>query len=228
MKFIIIGLGNFGASLAMKLTAQGNEVIGVDIKLERITTLKEHITHTIAIDASDPVAFTSLPLKNTDVVIVAIGENEGANIMVTALCKEAQVKRLISRAVNNLHEKVLNAIGVSEIVHPEEETAERWSKKLCLSGLIDSFELNSNYSIVEAVVPEKYVGRSIQEIGFREHYDILVLTILKKTERDSLIGKSKIVTTVLHGIPKPDTVLQQGEIIVIYGDNRNIKEFLKR
>lgn len=228
MKFIIIGLGNFGASLAMKLTAQGNEVIGVDIKLERITALKEHITHTIAIDASDPVAFTSLPLKNTDVVIVAIGENEGANIMVTALCKEAQVKRLISRAVNNLHERVLNAIGVSEIVHPEEETAERWSKKLCLSGLIDSFELNSNYSIVEAVVPEKYVGRSIQEIGFREHYDILVLTILKKTERDSLIGKSKIVTTVLHGIPKPDTILQQGEIIVIYGDNRNIKEFLKR
>jgi len=228
MKFIIIGLGNFGASLAMKLTAQGNEVIGVDIKLERITALKEHITHTIAIDASDPVAFTSLPLKNTDIVIVAIGENEGANIMVTALCKEAQVKRLISRAVNNLHEKVLNAIGVSEIVHPEEETAERWSKKLCLSGLIDSFELNSNYSIVEAVVPEKYVGRSIQEIGFREHYDILVLTILKKTERDSLIGKSRIVTTVLHGIPKPDTVLQQGEIIVIYGDNRNIKEFLKR
>ncbi|WP_223110840.1 TrkA C-terminal domain-containing protein [Sphingobacterium hotanense] len=81
---------------------------------------------------------------------------------------------------------------------------------------------------MEAVVPEKYVGRSIQEIGFREHYEILVLTILKKTERDSLIGKSKIVTTVLHGIPKPDTVLQQGEIIVIYGDNRNIKEFLKR
>ncbi|WP_160366928.1 TrkA C-terminal domain-containing protein [Sphingobacteruim zhuxiongii] len=80
---------------------------------------------------------------------------------------------------------------------------------------------------MEADVPERYVGRSIQEIGFREHYDILVLTILKKTERDSLIGKSKIVTTVLRGIPKPDTVLQQGVIIVIYGDNRNIKEFLK-
>ncbi len=101
MKFIIIGLGNFGASLAIKLTAQGNEVIGIDIKHERITALKEHITHTISIDASDPIAFNSLPLKNTDVVVVAIGENEGANIMVTALCKEAEVKRLISRAVNS-------------------------------------------------------------------------------------------------------------------------------
>ncbi len=227
MKFIIIGLGNFGASLAIKLTAQGNEVIGVDIKLERVSALKEHITHTIALDASDPVAFNSLPLKNTNVVIVAIGEDEGANIMVTALCKEACVKRIISRAVNSLHEKVLNAIGISEIVHPEEETAERWSKKLCLSGLVDSFELNANYSIVEAIIPQKYVGRSIQEIGFREHYEILVLTILKKTERDKLIGRSRIVTTVLHGIPKPDTILQEGEIIVIYGNNRSIKEFLK-
>lgn len=228
MKFIIIGLGNFGASLAIKLAAQGNEVIGVDIKLNRITALKEHITHTVSIDAADPVAFNSLPLKNTDVVIVAIGENEGTNIMVTALCKEAKVKRLISRAVNTLHEKVLSAIGVSEIVHPEEETAERWSKKLCLSGLVDSFELNANYSIVEAIIPKKYFGKSIQEIGFRERYEILVLTILKKTERDSLIGKSQIVTTVLHGIPKPDTILQEGEIIVIYGSNKNIKEFLKQ
>lgn len=228
MKFIIIGLGSFGGSLATKLTAQGNEVIGVDIKLEKITALKESISHTIAIDATDPIAFESLPIHNTDVVIVAIGESEGANIMVTALCKEAQVKRLISRAINPLHEKVLHAIGVSEIVHPEEESAERWSKKLCLSGLVDSFELNNKYSIVEAIIPPKYIGKTIQEIGFREKYEILVLTILKKTELNSTIGKSRIVTTILHGIPKPDTVLQEGEIIAIYGSNQKIKEFLRK
>ncbi len=122
---------------------------------------------------------------------------------------------------------MLNAIGVSEIVHPEEETAERWPKKLCLSGLVDSFELNPNDSIVEAIIPKKHIGLTIQQIGFRERYEILVLIILKKTERESLIGKSRIVTTVLHGIPKPDTVLQEVEIIVIYGGNQNIKAFLK-
>lgn len=227
MKFIIIGLGSFGASLATKLTAQGNEVIGVDLKIEKITALKEHISPTISLDATDPVAFNSLPIKNTDIVIVAIGENEGANIMVTALCKEANVKRLISRAINNLHEKILHAIGVSEIVHPEEETAERWSKKLCLTGLIESFELNSNYSIVEAIVPSIHIGKTIQEIGFREKYEILVLTILQKTELDSQIGKNRIVTTVLHGIPNPNTRLQESEIIVLYGNNKNIKDFLQ-
>ncbi len=225
MKFIIIGLGIFGASLAEKLTVQGNEVIGIDNRIERITALKEKITHTICLDATDEMAFRSLPLKNTDVFIVAIGEDEGANIRVTALCKEANVKRLISRAVNRLHEKVLGALGVSEIAHPEEESAERWSKRLCMTGLVDSFELNSNYSIVEVVVPQKYVGKTIQEIGFRERYELLVLTILKSTEQHTSLGKS-VVTTVLHGIPKPDTKLETGDVLAIYGYNDHIKSFL--
>ncbi|NQD69313.1 TrkA family potassium uptake protein [Sphingobacterium shayense] len=225
MKFTIIGLGNFGASLAEKLTIQGNEVIGVDMRLEKVTALKEKITHTICLDATDETAFRSLPLKNTDVFIVAIGEDEGANIMVCALCKEANVKRLISRAVNRLHEKVLGALGVSEIAHPEEESAERWSKRLCMTGLVDSFELNSNYSIVEVVVPEKYIGKTIQEIGFREKYELLVLTILKNTEKQTSFGKS-VVTTVLHGIPRPDMKLETGDILAIYGYNDHIKSFL--
>ena len=225
MKFIIIGLGNFGASLAEKLSTQGNEVIGVDRRLEKVTALKEKITHTICLDATDETAFHSLPLKNTDVFVVAIGEDEGANIMVSALCKEANVKRLISRAVNRLHEKVLGALGVSEIAHPEEESAERWSKRLCMTGFVDSFELNSNYSIVEAVVPAKYVGKTIQEIGFREKYELLVLTILKNTEKQTSFGKS-VVTTVLHGVPRPDTQLQAEDILVIYGYNDHIKSYL--
>lgn len=113
MKFLIIGLGNFGVSLAEKLTMQGHEVIGVDKRMEKVAAYKEKITHTICLDATDENVFKTLPLRNTDVVIVAIGEDEGANIMVTALCKDAEVKRLISRAVNRLHEKVL---GLSEFL----------------------------------------------------------------------------------------------------------------
>ncbi|HCU44946.1 MAG TPA: potassium transporter TrkA [Sphingobacterium sp.] len=227
MKFIVIGLGSFGASLAEKLTAQGNEVMGVDNRMEKVNMLKDKITHTVCIDATDEVAFMSLPLKNTDTVIVAIGENEGANIMVTALCKNHFVKRLISRAINPLHEKVLLAIGVNEIVHPEQETAERWSKKLCLKGLLESFELNDNYSIIEAVVPNKYVGKNLLEIGFREKFNILVLTILKETEQKNIFGTNRMVATVLQGIPNPKTVIQEGDILALYGSNTDLKYFLK-
>lgn len=129
MKYIIIGLGNFGASLAQKLTAQGNEVIGIDTRMEKVDLYKEKVSHTICMDATEEFTVTGLPLDDADVVIVAIGEDQGSNNMTTALLKNMQVKRLISRAINPLHEKVLAAIGVDEIVHPEEETAERWAKK---------------------------------------------------------------------------------------------------
>ena len=205
MKYIIVGLGNFGASLAEKLTAHGNEVIGIDTSMEKVDALKEKISHTICMDATDQFTVTGLPLKDTDVVIVAIGEHEGANIMVTALFKNLQVKRLISRAINPLHENVLQAIGVDEIVHPEEETAERWAKKLCLTGVIDSFELSTEYSIVEASVPTQYVGLSIGEIKMREKYNLLVLTTIKQTLVDTKVGKNVTIPKV-QGVAKPDTL----------------------
>ncbi|HMP29825.1 MAG TPA: TrkA family potassium uptake protein, partial [Saprospiraceae bacterium] len=166
MKYIIIGLGNFGASLAQKLTEQGNEVIGIDTSMSKVEAYKEKISHTICMDATDEFTVSGLPLMETDIVLVAIGEDQGANIMTTALLKNLEVKRLISRAINPLHEKVLQAIGVDEIVHPEEETAERWAKKLCLSNVVDSFELSDEYSIIEAEVPTDYIGKAIRDVGF--------------------------------------------------------------
>lgn len=227
MKYIIFGLGNFGASLAEKLTEQGNEVIGVDNNMDKVDYLKEKISHTICLDATDEVTVSGLPLKDADVVIVAIGEDQGANIMVTALLKNLQVTRLISRAINGLHEKVLQAIGVDEIVHPEEETAERWSKKLCLSGVVDSFELGDQYSIVEASVPDELIGKKLKEISFRKNYNLLVLTTIKKSEIKSAVGKMRNVIKV-QGVASPELLMEQDDILVIYGANKDISQFLKK
>lgn len=227
MKYIVIGLGNFGASLAQKLTEQGNEVIGIDINMTKVEANKEKISHTIAMDATDEFTVAGLPLKDTDIVLVAIGEDQGANIMTTALLKNLEVKRLISRAINPLHEKVLKALGVDEIVHPEEETAERWAKKLCLNNVVDSFVLNDDYSIIEAKVPSDYVGKTIQEVGFREKFNLLVLTIIKKVEVKSLLGKIKTETQI-KGVASADTITEPEDILVLYGSNKDLQVFLKQ
>lgn len=212
--------------MAEKLTEQGNEVIGIDSDLNKVDNFKERISHTIRMDATDEFTVSGLPLKDTDIVIVAIGENQGSNVMATALFKNLQVKRLISRAINPLHEKVLHAIGIDEIVHPEEETAERWAKKLCLKGVVDSFELDDNYSIVEVKVPPRYNGKSIREIKIREDYELLVLTTISNIEVKSKIGKSKNVTKV-QGVAGPDNILIKDDTIVVYGANKDIKKFLQ-
>ena len=153
MKYIIAGLGSFGSSLGMALTSQGHEVIAIDSSMQKVEAYKEAITHTICMDATDEYTVNGLPIMDTDIVVVAIGENEGANIMATALFKTLKAKRLISRSINPLHEKVLQAIGVDDIFHPEKESAMRWAKRLSLRYFVDSFELTDNFSIVEKEKP---------------------------------------------------------------------------
>lgn len=164
MKVIIIGLGNFGAALGKKMSKLGHEIIGVDNDMQKVEALKEKLSYTICMDATDELSISKLPLNNTDIVIVSIGENEGANIMATAIFKNRNVKRLISRSINSLHENVLQAIGVSEIIRPESESAERWTKKLNVKGVVDSFELNKEYSIIEVITPGELVGKTFDDI----------------------------------------------------------------
>ncbi|WP_405608861.1 potassium channel family protein [Polaribacter sp. Asnod1-A03] len=224
MKYIIVGLGNFGAPLAEKLTAQGNEVIGIDNNMAKVDLYKERISHTICMDATDESTVSGLPLNDTDIVIIAFGQDQGANVMTTALFKNFQVKRLISRAINPLHEKVLNAIGIEEIVHPEEESAERWAKKLCLTNVVDSFELSNDFSIIEVSIPKKYIGKSIREMQLRRKYNILALTTIKKTTVKTIVGKTKNEEKV-QGVISPNTVLYENDILVIYGANRDLRNF---
>lgn len=212
--------------MAVKLTELGHEVMGVDKNMDKVDALKESVTHTICLDCTDTQAVTHLPLKDTNIVIVAIGENEGANIMATAVIKQMGVQRLISRALSPLHETVLQAMGVDEIVHPEEETAERWAKKLNLEGLLDSFELGNDYSIIEVKVPLKYVGMTVGDVGFRRNYNLVLLTTMNVTEEKSAIGAHKKVTNVC-GVASLTTVLKQDDIIVVYGNKKDLDKLLK-
>lgn len=204
----------------------GHEVIGVDTNMDKIDLVKEKITHAIALDATDLQAVKTLPLKDADVVIVGIGEDFGASIMATAIFKQLNVKRLISRAISPLHETVLLAIGVDEIVHPEEETAERLAKKLEMKGVIDSFNLSEDYNIIEAEVPERYIGRTIAETDFRGNFNINVLTIIQLEAKTNLFGMSQKKKKVL-GVVSPQTKLKKGDILVLFGDIKDIQEMLQ-
>jgi trk system potassium uptake protein TrkA len=225
MKYIIIGLGKFGAALGEKLTEMGNEVIGVDIRMSRIESIKEKLTHAINLDATDMEAVDNLPLNDVDVVIIGIGEDTGANIMAAALMKKKHVKRIIGRVVDPLQKTVLEAMGIDEIIHPEEETAKRWAKKLNLEGVIDSFELDGDFSIVETRIPEEYHDKTIEELGIKEEFNVIVLTTMKVSEDKNEMGIDRDKTTV-QGVARANTILYKDDIMVLYGHNKDIKKLL--
>ena len=111
MKYLIIGLGNYGGVLAEELTALGHEVVGVDQNELHVDRLKDKMAVSFVIDATDEMALQVLPLKTVDVVIVAIGENFGASIRVVSLLRKYQVKHIYARAVDDVHKTVLEAFS---------------------------------------------------------------------------------------------------------------------
>ncbi|MBS9524509.1 TrkA family potassium uptake protein [Litoribacter alkaliphilus] len=225
MKYIIVGMGNFGGYLAIRLTDLGHEVIGIDSDSAKVDLVKDKITHAITMDATDLQASKNLPIKDTDVVIIAIGEDFGASIMATAIFKQLNVKRLISRAISLLHETVIKAIGVDEIIHPEEETAERLAKRLQMKGVLDSLDVSDDYNIIEVKAPERYTGMTISETNIREDFNINILTIIKMEEKPNIFGimsKKRKVSGVVAG----NTKIEKGDILLLFGNIRDINRIL--
>ena len=226
MKYIIVGLGNFGSSLGIALTRQGHEVIAIDSSMQKVEAYKEVISHTICMDATDEYTVKGLPISDTDIVIVAIGEDQGENVMVTALFKTLKAKRLISRSINPLHEKVLQAIGVDDLIHPEKEAAKRWAKRLSLRYFVDSFELSDHFSLVEISIPRTLIGQSVGKLEFEQKFNIRLLSTLRYEYYEDSLGRTQSKPSI-KGLAAPEQVLQDNDVLVIYGANKHINEFLR-
>ncbi len=223
MKYIILGLGNFGRSLAIQLTEQGHEVIGVDNAMARVEQLKEKITHTVCMDSTDVDAMRSLPLKDADAVVVAIGEDEGASLLTTALLKNLRVGRIIGRVVSDLQKTVLEAMEIEEYIMPEEDAAQRLALRLDNMDIVDSFKISEHYSIIETKVPRKYIGMTLKEADITNRYQVIVLTTLNSNHAQ---GQRK--ENVASGIATSETLLQENDILVLFGESRNIHRLIEK
>lgn len=225
MKFIVFGLGNYGGALASKLISLGHEVIGVDKSMTLVEKYKHAITHTVSLDAGAPEAVRALPLKEVDVVINAIGENEGSNIMLTALLRQLSVNRIICRVITPLHQTVLEAMGIEEFVYPEADSAERLAYRLDLKGVVDSFKITDRYQLIEVKIPERYADRKLADINFLK-YPVQPVTLLRQIEERSLIGTRHKVKQVV-GVLTPDTILRHDDILVLFGEVDKLEDFIE-
>jgi trk system potassium uptake protein TrkA len=226
MKIIIFGLGNFGTPLALNLTETGNEVIGVDLNMDKVNLVKEKISHAICMDSTNELAYRALPIKEADMVVVAIGENEGAAIITTAIIKKLSKAVVISRSLSPIHDTVLQAMGIEKIVHPEQEAAERLTNKINFKKVVENFEIDTNYSISEIKAQKEFVGKTIEDVRFRETHRLNIITIIRRKEKTNLIG-SKMISNEVIGLPTRDTKIEEGDVLVVFGLNKDISNLLE-
>lgn len=227
MKIIVLGLGNFGMALASYLAETSNEVIATDIDMEKIDMIKDKVSHAVALDVTHENAYNALPLKHTDLAIVAVGQDNGVNIKATAIIKKLTNARVVSRSSSAIEDTIFEAMGVDQIIHPEQEYAEKLTKKFNLRGSIDNFEIDVDYSVSEVPACSAHKGKSIMEVSFRKNYNLNIITILRKKKFTNFIDRSADKQEVI-GMPKPDTVFMDGDILVVFGTNKAIENYLEK
>ncbi|MCM3568902.1 TrkA family potassium uptake protein [Neobacillus mesonae] len=212
-QFAVIGLGRFGLNLAQKLFESGQDVLGLDVNEERVEEAQGYVTHALIADSTDEEAMKSVGIRNFDTVIVAIGNDIQASILSVLLLKELGVQKVIAKAINKLHGKVLDKVGADWVVFPEKDMGLRVAHQLLSPNVLNFIELSNDYSIEEVKIPEKMIDKTLREIDFRAKFNISVIAI--RHNHDIFIS------------PSPDKLLDEGDVLVVIGKNRDLERFAK-
>ncbi|MEM9981264.1 MAG: TrkA family potassium uptake protein, partial [Bacteroidota bacterium] len=171
-KFAVIGLGQFGTSIARTLAKRGAEVLAIDNHPENVENIKDEVAFAVTLDATDAKALKAQNIEDMDAVVVAIGEDFEALLLSTVMLLELRVKRIIARAANTQQRKILEKVGVEEILSPEDEVAKTVAETLLNTNVHSYLPLPDNYEIVEVYTPRKVANRTIGEIQLREKYNL--------------------------------------------------------
>ncbi len=221
-KFITIGLGNFGLSIAKTLEENGCEVLGIDPSEQVVEKSKHIISHAVIGDASDKDVLVSLKIKNFDGAIVSLGQEIEPSILISLYLKEIGLKKIMVRAISDDHAKILTQIGVDEVIFPERDMAIRMANRLSLKNAIDFLPLGDDYGIIEILPPKSFLGKSLKELQITTKFNCQVIAI------KSLSGKNNTgFATSFSSInipPRADDIIFENSGIIIIGDYKNIEK----
>ncbi len=212
-QFAVIGMGRVGASLARTLYSLGHDVLGIDCDEDLIQNLSDELpdAHLVTADATEGSVLRDLGLEQFDGVAVVIGESVEASVLVTLLLKDLGVPLVFSRATGPLHVRVLEKVGADHVIQPEKEFGEFLARQMFLPGIQDYLELGHDEAVIEMEVPSEWVGKSLADLHLHRKKDLTVLAIK---------GENKGGT-----LPRPDTLLQEGDILVIGGPKKELDNF---
>lgn len=224
MQVAIIGLGRFGSSLANILIEGGHEVIVVDKNEKLVQDFENLADQPIVGDATDETLLRSLGVHNLDAVVVAIGDDVEASVLVSITLLDMGAKYIIAKAENDKHAKILRKIGVHKVIQPEKDAARSIADHLMYPKLFEKFNIGENHSIVELKAPKMFWERSLKELELTKRYNILVIAIRRRQavfdKKGEMVGyKEEIIAP-----PSANTVILEHDVLVILAPNDKLKE----
>ena len=225
-RFLVIGLGRFGVSLAETLYAEGSEVIAVDERVDKVEEIKERVSHAVQLDGTDFDALKSVGADGVDTAIIAIGENLEASVITTVILKELGLKEIIVRAYTAREKRILELVGASRVIFVEQEMGRRLGKACSGNDILDYVELTESHSLVQWEVPDSLVGETLSEMDIMKWG--LSLFAIKKIARTSGAFNWGKEREQLQLSPSSDYLLEKGDILILVGKNNDLTRFTEQ
>jgi len=209
-EFAVIGLGRFGRAVARNLVLEGQAVLCIDRDPARLAQVGEEVDATARTDTTDQGALAALKLDRMSCVVVTIGSRATeASLLTVAILRELGVPRIVARAFDERHARLLLAIGANEVLNPEDEIGARLALRLVRPGIVDQIRLGEG-TLAEIEAPEAFAGSSLADLDLRSRHGVAVLAIRRGPE---------VVTS-----PGAETGVESGDILVLLGDEEAIQK----
>lgn len=209
-EFAVIGLGRFGRAVARNLASSGESVLAVDIAPDRLAVVADDVDAVATVDTTSEEAVEALRLERMSAVVVTIGSRATeASLLTTAILRELDVPRIVARAFDERHARLLLEIGASEVLIPEDEIGSRLALRLSAPRVLDQIPLGDAV-VAEIQTPEAFVGRSLAELELQARQGITVLAVRREGET----------------VPNPggEQTIQEGDILVVVGSPDSVRD----
>ncbi|MBM7709953.1 potassium channel family protein [Enterococcus lemanii] len=208
--YAIIGLGRFGGSICRSLVESGQEVLVIDSNEDRVNEFMNIATHAVVGNAQDEMTLRSLGIRNFDHVIIAIGEDIQASILVTLMVKEMGVPNVLAKAQNEYHARVLEKIGADKVVHPERDMGVRIAHNLVSKNILEFIELSDEFTLAEIrVTNPRFFNKSLIDLNFRQKFGLTIVAIRR--------GSGKVVVS-----PDASEVIKESDNLLVIGASEDV------
>ena len=200
-QYIVVGLGRFGRAIAETLCQDGAEVLGVDRRMDVVERLRDELTQTIQMDAMDRDALETLGVRDFDIVFVTMGSDIRASGTIVLLLKELGARRIIAKAHDEFHGRMLEKLGADQVLLPERDMGRRVAHSLVSGNVIEFMELSTQYSMAEIRPKPEWVGKTLKELAMRSSMDINVVAIRNGD--------------AVNAMPQPETRISEGDLMLV-------------
>ena len=209
-RFVVVGLGNFGSSVAEALYSHGHDVIAVDIDPDAVDDIAPHCSRAARGDAREADLLEEIGADEADAAVVSTGDDMTASILSTMALQDLGVERVYVKVISENHARIMRQLGAAETVFPEQDSGVNLASRISEKGVVNYVRMGRNLSVQELVVPEDWRGHTLRELSVRAEYDVSVVGIHDTTTDEMIVP------------PDPDDTLERTDTLILAGTDEAI------